>query len=337
MKPKISVLTAVYNTAPFLKECLDSLCNQTMKEVQFVCVDDASTDGSGAILDEYAARDARFVVIHQPKNQGQAVARNIGLEHAEGEFIAILDSDDWYEPNSLQLAYEAISLHPQADVALFQLVYRYADGTKKYYANKACNNAISGQDAFKLSIASWQIHGLYLVRRQLHLRYPFDASSSTYSDDNTTHLHYLHARQVVFSEGVYNYRQNPQSVTQAVSLRRFDRLQADLSLKKILEEEVAAGSIADGQEILRLNEQQRWLHVIDCYWIYYQNRSLFSTEDKQYIFGLFKAILPTIDKKKITTGQKLKLGYYPFHSFRLFRLSETLYMGLKSLLYRHHL
>ena len=92
--PKISVLVAVYNTAEYLPHCLDSLLNQTLKDVEVVCIDDASTDDSLDILHQYAARDTRLRVIALDENRGQAHARNIGLSCATGDYIGFVDSDD---------------------------------------------------------------------------------------------------------------------------------------------------------------------------------------------------------------------------------------------------
>lgn len=93
--PKVSVVIPVYNQAPYLAECLDSVLAQTLREIEVVCVDDGSTDGSERMLDEYAARDGRVKVIHQP-NAGVATARNNGLDAAMGEFVAFMDPDDKY-------------------------------------------------------------------------------------------------------------------------------------------------------------------------------------------------------------------------------------------------
>ncbi len=90
---KFSIIIPVYNVAPYLRECLDSVLAQTFTDWEAICVDDGSTDASGAILDEYAAKDARFKVIHQP-NAGVSAARNRALENAQGEWIGFADPDD---------------------------------------------------------------------------------------------------------------------------------------------------------------------------------------------------------------------------------------------------
>ena len=92
---KVSVIVPVYNQVPYLAECLDSVLAQTLREIEIVCVNDGSTDGSGLMLDEYAARDPRVRVLHQA-NVGVGPARNAGMAAATGEFIAFMDPDDKY-------------------------------------------------------------------------------------------------------------------------------------------------------------------------------------------------------------------------------------------------
>lgn len=111
VSPLISVIIPVYNTELFLRKCLDSVCNQTYKNLQIICVNDGSTDNSQAILDEYAEKDARIAVITQV-NQGLSAARNTGLDHAEGEWITGVDSDDYLEED----AYAYALKHAKDDV-----------------------------------------------------------------------------------------------------------------------------------------------------------------------------------------------------------------------------
>ena len=106
--PVFSVIVPVYNVAPWLRECLDSIAAQTFADWECVCVDDGSTDGSGAILDEYAAKDLRFKVIHQA-NEGAAAARNRALGEVSGKFFLFVDADDAIVPDSLECFSEAFA------------------------------------------------------------------------------------------------------------------------------------------------------------------------------------------------------------------------------------
>lgn len=92
----LSVIVPVYNTAPWLARCLDSICAQTYRNLEILCVNDGSTDNSAEVLAEYAAKDSRIKVFTQ-KNAGLSAARNTALDHASGEWITGVDSDDWLE------------------------------------------------------------------------------------------------------------------------------------------------------------------------------------------------------------------------------------------------
>ena len=96
--PTISVIVPVYNTASYLSRCIESLVNQTYSDLQIILIDDGSTDSSGKIADEWQTKDPRIEVYHQ-RNQGQSAARNAGLQHAKGEYIAFVDSDDYIDSN----------------------------------------------------------------------------------------------------------------------------------------------------------------------------------------------------------------------------------------------
>lgn len=104
--PLISIIVPVYNTAPWLAKCLDSICAQDYRNLEILCIDDGSTDNSAEILKEYAAKDTRIKVYTQ-KNAGLSAARNTGLEHATGEWVTGVDSDDYLYPG----IYEEVVRH----------------------------------------------------------------------------------------------------------------------------------------------------------------------------------------------------------------------------------
>lgn len=101
--PELSVIVPVYNTEKYLRKAIDSLLNQTYKDIEVLLINDGSTDNSGAICDEYSLKDNRVRVFHK-QNEGQGKARNLGVEKAQGEYITFLDSDDFIDP----ITYEKI-------------------------------------------------------------------------------------------------------------------------------------------------------------------------------------------------------------------------------------
>ncbi len=116
MQPKVSVIVAVYNVAPFLSKCIASLKAQTLKDFEVILVDDGSTDNSGKICDAYARGDNRFKVFHQA-NGGVASARELGVEKASGEYLIHVDPDDWIEDDMLEELY-GCAISETADVVI---------------------------------------------------------------------------------------------------------------------------------------------------------------------------------------------------------------------------
>lgn len=127
--PVISVVMAVYNAEIYLRETLDSILNQTFREIEVICVDDGSTDGSLCILQEYRQNDNRIVVLrNNVESKGAAMARNIGIDAARGKYLSILDADDFFEPDMLEKAYGKAK-SADADAVLFD-GYIYDDELK---------------------------------------------------------------------------------------------------------------------------------------------------------------------------------------------------------------
>lgn len=320
--PQISILVAVYNTAPYLPQCLDSLCGQTLHDIQIICIDDCSTDQSPQILADYARRDARITLLRTPHNSGHAAARNLGLQIATGEFTTFVDSDDWLAPDALEQALGALTQNPANDCAVMRLIMYYPDDGHEveHPLHTGGKEALTGEEAFMLSLDNWAIHGVYVVRTSLHKRYPYDASSILYSDEYATHLHYLNARRVVMCQGRYYYRQNPASTTRACSMRRFACLEADLGKRRAIEAEAAQGHIPHhAAEALRLCETQRWCNMIGSYLFLLDNKAHFTPAERREALQRMARVLPTFSRSLITWRIKLHPFYWPFHSFGLLR------------------
>ena len=129
--PKVSVIIPVYNTEKFLRKCLDSVCNQTLQDIEIICINDCSTDGSLEILREYAGKDNRIKLIELFENGGAAKARNIGIDIAHGEYIGFVDSDDFVDLDFYEKLYNK-AVETGADAVKGKL-YLYDINTNKVY------------------------------------------------------------------------------------------------------------------------------------------------------------------------------------------------------------
>ncbi len=117
-QPKVSVIMPVYNAAEFLPQCLDSVAGQTLADIEIICVDDGSSDNSVEILQRYADNDSRFIILTQP-NKGAGAARNYGMAVAKGKYLSFLDSDDFFEADMLETAYNRAEKH-SAQITVFE-------------------------------------------------------------------------------------------------------------------------------------------------------------------------------------------------------------------------
>lgn len=118
--PRVSIIVPVYNVAPYLRQCMDSLINQTYRNIEIICVNDGATDESGAILAEYAAKDSTIKVISQ-KNAGLSAARNVGFSFATGDYVMYVDSDDWIDLETCETAV-AIAVKHKADIVFWPYI-----------------------------------------------------------------------------------------------------------------------------------------------------------------------------------------------------------------------
>ncbi len=126
---KISIVVPVYNVEKYLKRCLDSLVNQTLKDIEIICVNDGSKDNSLNILEEYAKKDNRIVILNQ-KNAGLSAARNTGMEIAKGEYIGFVDSDDWVDLDFFEKLYIAAK-NNDCDIAVADFIREHPTKKKK--------------------------------------------------------------------------------------------------------------------------------------------------------------------------------------------------------------
>ena len=158
-KIKLSTIIPVYNVEKYLANCLESVINQDLKDIEIICVNDGSTDGSLSILKEYSKIDERIMIVNQ-KNHGQAIARNVGLSIASGEYIHFIDSDDYIGPNSYKKLYKISKKH-NTDVTIFNFIIKDLAGKtiinpqKTNLPREKVFSLKENQDYFMYNCAVW--------------------------------------------------------------------------------------------------------------------------------------------------------------------------------------
>lgn len=211
--PKVSVIVPVYNVEPYLQNCIDSLINQTLIDIEIILIDDGSTDNSGKICDEYALQDRRIRVIHK-SNEGLSCARNDGISCSAAPYIMFVDSDDWVDSGFCKIAYNA-AIDNKADLVAFQHCTVKRGKTKqdnKYYPT----GIVGTETALKYAgLVAWN----KLYKRELFetIHYP---DGRVYEDIAVTHRFILAAKRVIILPDVlYYFRYRNDSISHRCSLK----------------------------------------------------------------------------------------------------------------------
>lgn len=141
---KVSVILPIYNVAKYLPKCLDSILNQTLQDIEVICVNDESPDNSLDILNQYAKLDDRIIIINQP-NSGPGRARNNGIKQANGEYVSFVDPDDWIDENMLDAMYKTAKKENADLVECGVMTHNEKNGKTKTKVEKV-NNIFNWQD-----------------------------------------------------------------------------------------------------------------------------------------------------------------------------------------------
>ena len=232
-RPLVTVVVPVYNVSGYIRQCLDSLINQTLTDIEIIVVDDGSTDDSGRICDEYAKKDPRIFVIHK-NNEGLACARNDAIDMASAPYVMFVDSDDWAEPGFCEISYKAAVEH-DADIVLFTYNSIWHSGKEERVDLPYRLGEMSEEDALDYNLhfvaAVWA--GIYRKALFEKNKYP---SGKLYEDEWITHKLIRMAKKIyLIDQALYNYREDrPGSITTSAQTREHpDRKEA--SVQKILD------------------------------------------------------------------------------------------------------
>lgn len=303
-KPKVSVIIPVYKVEPWLRECMDSVINQTLKEIEIICVNDGSPDNCGKILNEYASKDNRITVIHQ-KNQGVSVARNSGLELAHGEYITFADPDDYLNSNAYEIAY---GLAKKDDVDILQFgSHRFTDRkiVKQPHQPKVLDMPIiSSVSAFnKIDQYVWNKFYNAEIIQQNKLR--FISKVKLGEDTIFSYMALAHAKKIkIIPTRLYNYRIRPGSAVSTKKREDFFMYHL-IKIKPICDEWRKTGNLA-GNETLFLNKFIRKLRKYSMQKLQYAKEILAAFGDDIYHPNVIKKCPDYIQKeiKKLELAAK---------------------------------
>ena len=219
MENLISVIVPVYNVEKYLGRCIDSILNQTYKNLEIILVDDGSTDSSGKLCDDSKEKDTRLRVIHKV-NGGLSSARNSGLNVMTGEYVMFVDSDDYISADCVESLYNLI-LKSKSRIAIGN--YEMTDSSQYLFPRAQENiQQISGVEALNTVqyVSAWA--KLYEAKLFKKLRFP---EGCLHEDEGTTYKALYYSDSVVVSDGaVYAYFYNPESITKRPKKKNYQDL-----------------------------------------------------------------------------------------------------------------
>ena len=203
--PCISIIIPVYNIACYLRQCLLSVVNQTLRDIEIIIIDDGSTDESAHICDEFAKNDDRIVVVHR-LNEGLSSARNAGIDMAKAPYVLFVDGDDWIELDLCEKVYD-IAKANKADLVLFTYTMFFCKNRKKQTTKTGIpSGKLTEKQAIdfniRYSLAVWL--GLYHRNIVSHVRFP----DGKYHEDTGVSHRLIHAADCIYltNDALYNYR-----------------------------------------------------------------------------------------------------------------------------------
>ena len=231
---KVSVVIPVYNTAPYLKKCLDSVINQTLQGIELICVDDGSTDNSFEVLNGYQKRHHNVFVVKQ-ENQGQSVARNRALELAKGDYIAFVDSDDWIASDFLEKMYNSAIKYGADFVNCLLSFVDVVKNTEKRYGKEFKFTSLHGDEIIvnKLSnkeVNSSPVNKIYL--RSFLKKNSINFPEGTINEDIlfTTKVAFFATKTSFINEVLYFALVREGSTTRSFSIKN---VEASLNILKL--------------------------------------------------------------------------------------------------------
>lgn len=328
--PKISIIVPVYNVEAYLPKCLDSLINQTLKDIEIICINDGSTDKSLEILQKYAKEDKRIKIIDQ-ENQGPGVTRNNGIEVVTGDYIMFLDCDDWLDTNACELAYNQINKYKN-DIVFFNFKRFYESSKKTFIDNdklsgfkKIMNNPqinlATCQNQYMKTAYTWsQIYSKKFVVEN-DIKY-----SETFLCEDLVFLvkAIINANTVsVLNKPIYNYRVRKSSISFILK---------ELSMDLITNSKIALNLIQESEkEMDYIYPFLMYLINSSSYWVDATN-SLFSSQAKEFYTAL-RSIFLNINNKYNVEKIKKQINYkhykrickYNYYQFTLFKCLKYIF------------
>ncbi len=337
---KFTVNVPVYNAEKYLRECIDSILNQTFTDFEVNLVDDGSKDSSGAICDEYAAKDSRINVFHN-ENQGSFATRVFAVNHSNGEYCIFCDSDDYYDEGYLERANDLLN-EERCDVLYFfhEPVY---DGVRKrgtpHWSEKRVFEG-EGKKAFyteMMTSADFNSLNTKFVKTELYKSDTLDAKKYSFVKNGDDFLQSLYpvfnAQKIVFvPECYYNYRMHSESLTHKIDPNIYNSI---FAVRTVIWENYLKGTDILGEETKRVFAMRSARSALNIVKLIAQQDNL-SDEEKIEIFrkirehGFYQNFIePNLVKTDLEKKWQLVYELFSRHSYKLLLSTVKMFTKIK--------
>ena len=308
---KISIIILIYNVEQYLPQCLDSIINQTYKNLEIILINDGSTDNSGKICDNYAKVDNRIHVFHK-KNEGVSSARNLGLDKCTGDFIGFVDPDDFIELNMYEILYNE-QQRTNADIVWCNYLLYYSANNQllgEINSNIVYNllnikqkNKFYSDLFYKYHMKAYLVNKLYKKELLSNLKFPYKKSF----EDLFIFISLINQANIISftNKNLYYYRQRKNSIcykNSTQSVFNFDMIEA------YIKSSIDYAYFSNNKKISNILFFKSYLYALKNI-LFYQQRNLYKSEEK-YIINKLKSLLKTniSIKNKFTI---LRITYFP--------------------------
>lgn len=220
----VSIIVAVYNAQKYLRQCVQSVLDQTYKDIEILLIDDGSTDNSAQICDEFAKKDSRVRVIHK-ENEGESATRNLGVKEARGEYITFVDNDDYVAPDFIE-SMLVLMQDKQADICICSFLYVDEEERELswYVPLLEQGRCMTAHELEQRYLSSYDIEGFpwnKLVRKELYIDYGIKYEGSYPADMGATFELIRRCKKAVLcNKKLYFYRQNDMSAVHTMNIRK---------------------------------------------------------------------------------------------------------------------
>lgn len=296
---QISIIMPAYNASKYIRPAIESVLVQTYENWQLVIIDDGSTDDTLQIAQEYATLDEkkRIVVVHQENSGTAAAARNTALEYVTGDYVQILDSDDYLSTDCLQKYVDILQREDESPTIILPIALSVHDDghvlREISHASEYVRQVLSGDEAFELSL-DWIVHGWMCVCATLLKKVKFDPLLIN-GDEFTTRKLFANAQRVIVSDGIYYYRDNQESTTKS-NKNRYRMHETLITDANIYDYSVTRGMT---QELIS-KCAKKWMKAIVAHEAQYlRNKDEYTITQRKYVTQIIENNLEKATNDKI--------------------------------------